>query len=158
MSKSNLEPFHILLVEDDPDTLRLVSQHLKMAFGLQLKLHSESNIESAIALFDSFHIDLVITDLDLTDRNGFHLLRSAKKIDPLIQVILFTGHESVNAFHSALSLGADEFFIKPVAKDDLIECVSYLAKKVSRWRQTLHHLQSFPYQVPSSAKNLSENL
>jgi len=140
MTNWNTEPFHVLLVEDDPDTLRLVAHMLKSAFDCQIKLHSEPCIESALALFDSFHIDLVITDLDLSDSNGFHLLRSAKKIDPLIQVIIFTGHESANAFHSAMAMGADDFFIKPVIKDQFVECVGHLAKKVSRWRETLHQL------------------
>ena len=98
MSNPKPEPFHVLLVEDDTDMLRLVSQQLKSAFGSRIKLHSESCSENALAIFDGFHIDIVITDLDLVDSNGFHLLRSAKEIDPLIQVIIVTGHESVNAF------------------------------------------------------------
>jgi len=141
MTNLNLDPFHVLLVDDDPDTLRLVSQQITSAFSPQVKLHCESCIETAMALFSSFHIDVVITDLDLAGSNGFHLLRSAKEIDPLMQVLIFTGHESENAFHSALAMGADEFFIKPIAREDLVASVTHLAKKVARWRQTSHRLR-----------------
>ncbi len=130
-------PATVLVVDDDSDALRLLSHQIRQRFGDSVSLIEEQNSKQAAAIVESRPIQLVVTDLDMADKNGFHLLKTAKSFDPLTQVVIVTGHHSGNAVRSALQLGADEFIVKPYKPDDLLNAVDYLIGRVNRWSATV---------------------
>ncbi len=131
------QPAAVLVVDDDPDALRLLSHQLKNRFGDSISLIEEQDSNRAAAIVENRPIQLVVTDLDMADKNGFHVLKTAKSCDPLTQVVIVTGHQSGNAIRSALLLGADEFIVKPYDPDELCNAVRYLINRLNRWSATV---------------------
>lgn len=127
------EKLHILLVDDDPVVLKWCNHHLQKSFDSQIGLFCEIDPKRAEGILARHVVHILITDLDMVDRNGFHLLRKVKQFEPLTQVIIQTGHTSPNAFHSAFALGADEFLFKPVTPEALVASVTYLRDRLRRW-------------------------
>ena len=57
---------------------------------------------------------MVLTELQLYDRSGIALLQDIKKAKPEVQVIMLTEKGDVHSYMEAMTLGALEYFIKPV--------------------------------------------
>jgi len=111
----------ILLVDDDPQILSVVSRVLEDK-GYQIT--EESSGEAAVQALRSKDFDLVITDLDMYETDGFTVLKKAKEQNPETMVILFTGGRQVTSFLHALQLGFDDYIIKPSRLDELLKRVA----------------------------------
>lgn len=130
----------LLIVDDDQSMLRLLSKQVEVFFGEGATVRQASDALSALNIVRAEHQDVVITDLDMDEKNGFHLLKKIKQFDPLIQVIIVTGHDSPNAIRSAFTMGADEYFIKPAAPKELVDAISYLTNRIVRWKTAIAEL------------------
>lgn len=128
---------NILVVDDDNTALRLTTFHLEKWFGNELSVHGLIDSTVALKLLEEQPIDILISDLDMVEKNGFHLLKLAKEREALLQVIIMTAHNSHNAIRSAFSMGADDYFVKPVNPKDLISSVDHLRARLARWRATI---------------------
>jgi DNA-binding NtrC family response regulator len=126
---------HILLVDDDADMLRLIKTHLGSGLRREATISAVCDPTEAAEVIRRNPIDVIITDLEMSEVNGFHLLKEVKKRDLFTPVVILTAHQSLNALESALALGADEFFVKPVNKESLVETVEYLLGRLHRWRE-----------------------
>ncbi len=130
----------LLIVDDDQSILRLLSKQVEAFFGEDAAIRQATDALSALNIVRTEHQDVVITDLDMDEKNGFHLLKEIKQLDPLIQVIIVTGHDSPNAIRSAFTMGADEYFIKPAAPKELVDAISYLTNRIVRWKAAIAEL------------------
>ncbi len=121
-------PPRILLVDDDPGLLRLLSIRL-MAEGYELE-----GVESARAALDAteaFHPDLIITDLRMDQMDGIELLRTLQGRWPGLPVLIMTAHGTIPDAVTATQSGAFGFITKPIDKDELLGYVDR-ALQVSR--------------------------
>lgn len=130
-------PRRVLIVDDDPQIPRLIQSWFRYDFSRTFEVVSITNPMEALGRLHQESFDLLITDVDMPSLNGYHLLKEAKQIDPILQVLLLTGHLSQNAFRSARQMGADEYLLKPVTRKALNRCVRYLMKRVDRWHNDL---------------------
>lgn len=136
----SIDRLRILLVDDDLDSLRLLAQQIKSHFGAVADLYESRNSASADKILQAIPIDILITDLDMVDINGFHLLKSVKSREPLTQVVVVTAHNSPNAIRSAFLMGADDYFIKPAKAKELVDAVTHLAARLRRWDESIQDL------------------
>jgi len=127
----------VLVVDDDPSILQLLSEQLQNAFGDRFSVHTCVNSPDAIPLCQKLGIEIVLTDMNMDEVNGFHLLKTLKENHPLIQVVMITGLDPQNAMESARAMGADDFFTKPVEMKELGHCLQYLSRRIRRWRETI---------------------
>jgi two-component system, sensor histidine kinase and response regulator len=109
----------ILVVDDDPASLRLNEQLLTAAGYLNLRLYSDSRL--ALEELHDGTIDLVITDLHMPEIDGLEFLQKVKSSvpgDTFLPVLVVTADASPDARRRALMLGADDFLSKPI---DVVE-------------------------------------
>lgn len=111
----------ILLVDDDPGLLKLLSIRLG-AEGYVVE--AVESAERALTVSNSFRPDLVITDLRMDEMDGIGLLRELQKRWPGLLVILITAHGTIPDAVQATQLGAFAFLTKPIDKIELLESVS----------------------------------
>ena len=110
----------IVLVDDDPDLLRLISIRLRTE-GYDVKA-----VESAAEALDvvpQFRPELVVTDLRMEGMDGIGLLRELHKRFSGLRVVLLTAHGTIPDAVEATQLGAFGFLTKPVDKDELLTTV-----------------------------------
>jgi two-component system response regulator GlrR len=110
----------IVLVDDDPDLLRLITIRLRTE-GYDVKA-----VESAAEALDvvpQFRPELVITDLRMEGMDGIGLLRELHKRFSGLRVVLLTAHGTIPDAVEATQLGAFGFLTKPVDKDELLTTV-----------------------------------
>lgn len=116
----------VLLVDDEVDFLEIMEERLS-ARGVDVVI-SES-AEDALKRINTGIFDVVILDLQMPGMNGLEVLKLIKARHPEIQVILLTGHATVEKGVEAIRLGAIDFVEKPADLEVLKEKISKAHKK-----------------------------
>jgi two-component system response regulator GlrR len=110
----------ILLVDDDPDILKLVSLRLNAA---GYSVQAVDSGEKALAALAASRPDLVITDLKMGGMDGLSLFDEARKQAPTLPVIILTAHGTIPDAISATRRGVFGFQLKPFDGKQLLEQV-----------------------------------
>ena len=109
----------VLIIDDENDICYLISEILKDEYFV---CESANNSNEAIKKFKSFSPDLIILDVWLgnSDLDGIELLKIFREINPLIPIIIISGHGTVDLAVNAIKNGAYDFIEKPFNSDKLI--------------------------------------
>ena len=138
---SNLASQHkatkLLLIDDDPSIVRLISTTISSSLESEIDLESLTDpAEARQRILDS-SIDVLLTDLEMPGVNGLELLRCAKRRNAFTQVLFLTGHSTRNALLDAMELGATDYLLKPFNREELLELVSQTHHRRQRWIRAL---------------------
>lgn len=110
----------ILLVDDDPGLLRLLSIRLRAE---DYEVEAVESAHKALAVLHRFRPDLVITDLKMDKMDGIGLLKELQIKSPGLRVVIITAHGTIPDAVTATQSGAFGFLTKPIDKDELMETV-----------------------------------
>ncbi len=115
----------ILLVDDDPGLLRLLSIRLR-AEGYEVE--AVESAHKALAALGRFTPDLVITDLRMDKMDGIGLLKELQTRSPGLRVVIITAHGTIPDAVTATQHGAFGFLTKPIDKEELMSLVDRALK------------------------------
>lgn len=82
--------------------------------------------EEALHYARHHELDLAILDIKLKKMSGIEVLEELKEIKPLIKVMMLTGYPTLETARQSLEMGAAEYCIKPLDKDELTAKVAAL--------------------------------
>ncbi|WP_297954186.1 response regulator [uncultured Desulfobulbus sp.] len=116
----------LLLVDDEPDFKEVMLKHLSRR-GIRLSV-AECCLD-ALDELDTAPADVVIMDMHMPGENGIQCLRKVKERWPLTEVIILTGHASVQSGMEGMQSGAFDYCIKPIDVRELLEKVELAAQK-----------------------------
>ncbi len=108
----------VLLVDDDREVRDALAQTLDLA-GL-LPVVAASFVEAKDHIARAFD-GIVVSDIRMPGRDGFHLLEHVRKVDPDLPVILLTGHADVPMAVRGIAAGARAFLEKPFEPKDFVD-------------------------------------
>ena len=113
---------HILVVEDNPVVRMLVEQHLESA-GYTVMTAADGN--EALQLAAAIRPDLILSDLDMPNLDGFGLLHAIRACADLaaVPVIFLTAFDDMETFRRITELGADDFVNKPFNRTALLGAI-----------------------------------
>jgi DNA-binding NtrC family response regulator len=111
----------ILVLDDVLDAGNLVKRILEKK-GHEVFVFTEE--EDALNHAQSSDVDLAILDIKLKKMNGVEVLEELKKIAPTMRAIMLTGYPTLETARESLKLGAAEYCVKPIDKDELEEKVA----------------------------------
>lgn len=109
--------YRVLLVDDDPGLLRLLTIRLKSEGYEVAACESAAQAQGAIP---RFRPDVVVTDLRMAEQDGIGLLKDLQKRYPALPVILMTAHGTIPDAVEATRSGAFAFLTKPIEKNELL--------------------------------------
>lgn len=112
-----MESFNVLLVDDEADFLDTLLKRLS-----KRKLHviGANSGEAALEIIKQHQIDVVVLDVKMAGMDGIQTLREIKKLNPMIEVIMLTGHASLEVAIEGMQSGAFDYLMKPVDLDELL--------------------------------------
>jgi YesN/AraC family two-component response regulator len=99
------------------------------------KLYLEKNGEDGLDKFKQFSPDIVITDLKMPEMGGIEMSKEIRKIDKNCSIIITTAFSDVETILSVVNVGIDNYVIKPIQNDKLIEAMLNAAVKIFKQRQ-----------------------
>ncbi len=122
------ETYHVLNVEDNPNTARLIRLVLS---ELPLEVHHASDGKQALEMIKTLKPNLIILDIGLTDMHGWEVLdqMTAKGLDPkVVPVIILTSHTEASHRVIAKLKSVASYMTKPFEPDELAGKVKELLK------------------------------
>ncbi|MEO8427182.1 MAG: sigma-54 dependent transcriptional regulator [Verrucomicrobiota bacterium] len=117
---------NILLVDDDE---RLRTAAAKVLAGEGYRVVSVASGREALELLNQHGVALVISDLRLPDLDGIEVLKQARELRPEVEVLMITGHGSVEKAVEAMKLGAYDFIQKPLDATALLKAAAKALEK-----------------------------
>ena len=107
--------YSILIVDDDIAIKESVEEYLKI---LSYEVKSALNAKSALTLLETFHADMVLTDIMMEGMDGLELTKKIKaKFD--VDVMVMTGYSADYSYEEAVKAGASDFIFKPFRFEEL---------------------------------------
>ena len=122
-------PIKILIADDEPDIVEIISFHLEKAGYL---VASAKDGSEAIEKAKQFQPDCIILDIMMPKRNGFEVceyLRSNKEFDKTF-IVLLTALNDEASHIKGLELGGDDFVNKPISPKVLVSRISALYRRI----------------------------
>lgn len=96
---------------------------------------ARTRAEEALALLDTSHFDLVVTDMRLGSMSGLDLCRRATETRPTLPVVVFTGFGDMNSVIDALRAGATDFVPKPGNPKELEQALGHAVRRALEHRR-----------------------
>ena len=115
-----LEPFRILVVDDEPAQRELVAGFLRKQ-GCEVALAGDG--KEALARFKAEPFDLVLTDQRMPGLSGLELLAAVRRVTPEVAVIVMTAYGTIETAVAAIKAGAADYLLKPLNLDELLHRV-----------------------------------
>ncbi|MFA5976407.1 MAG: response regulator [Elusimicrobiota bacterium] len=111
-----MPPKTILIVDDDPFILDILSRHLK---GKGFRILSTTDPETAYVLAEKEHPDLIISDIAMPAIDGFTLLKELRDNSNTSQipVVLLTASDKMADVEQGFASGAQAYLLKPIEWD-----------------------------------------
>lgn len=94
-----------------------------------------SDGELAFPIISKEKPDIVITDIRMPFMDGLELSRLIKKELPQIKIIILSGHEEFEYAKAAIQIGIEEYLLKPINGDELLQAVNHVAEKIKEERE-----------------------
>ena len=112
-----MDSLRILIVDDEDELVSALEERLNLR-GFQAK--GVTTGEEALAYLADRQCDVVLLDVKMPGLGGLEVIKRIKEKTPSPQVILLTGHSSVQDAERGMGLGAFDYLMKPIKIDELI--------------------------------------
>jgi DNA-binding NtrC family response regulator len=116
----------VFIVDDEEELLQTLSERLTIRdYDVSTSLTGKDAIEE----MKQYNFDVVILDVAMPDMDGIKTLREIKRIKPLTEVIMLTGHATVESAIEGMRLGAFDFLMKPCKTEELVAKIDMAHEK-----------------------------
>ena len=95
----------------------------------------------ALAKLEKLNFDVVVLDVAMPGMDGIESLREIKKIKPLTEVIMLTGHATVETAIEGMKLGAIDFLMKPCEAEELMQKINKAYDRKSKHEERIREAQ-----------------
>lgn len=151
-------PFHVLVVDDEPDVRDLLVEYFREAGH---EVSSAADGAEAVAEITSHpsKYGLIISDLQLPGVDGLGVLKAAKDANPSVAVIIVTGYASVDSAVRAVRLGAYDYLTKPFTLGQIDVIVSRIAERQALEAENRQLARKMERRdLPESAPGIADRL
>jgi DNA-binding NtrC family response regulator len=138
MEVMEVNNFNVLLVDDE---LEFLATLVKRLTKRGLNISTAKNGEDALKIIGEKVIDVVVLDVRMPGIDGIQTLREIKKKDPLMEVIMLTGHARLEVAIEGMELGAFDYLMKPADIDELFYKLQDAFKKKTIQREKIKKLE-----------------
>ncbi len=125
----------IMLVDDEEPFVATMSKRLDKR-GLKV-ISANSGQEALEQLAKNMAVDVIILDVKMPGMDGIETLQEIKKLHPLKEVIMLTGHATVESAIEGMKQGAFDYLMKPCDIDALLSKVDEAVKKKQAHEQKI---------------------
>ncbi len=133
--KRDDQPPIVLIVEDDRNMRELIARVL---CDLHARIVPTESAQEALDTLESQEVAIVVTDLRMPQIDGLDILRFARQCDPHTQVLMVTGHATVESAVASLKSGAFDYVCKPFQN---VELLCTVQRALDHWRLTQENLR-----------------
>lgn len=147
----------IFLAEDEGvvrETIKRMIPWEELGFEL---VGEAADGEMALPLLIRQQPDLLITDIKMPFMDGLTLARLAKKEIPGLKVVILSGYDDFNYAKQAIGIGVEDYLLKPITKNALIERLSEIRSRYEHEKTQKEYYEKFQREMQAYEKNSSRD-
>lgn len=147
----------IFLAEDEVvvrETIKRMTPWEELGFEL---VGEAADGEMALPLLIRQQPDLLITDIKMPFMDGLTLARLAKKEIPGLKVAILSGYDDFNYAKQAIGIGVEDYLLKPITKNALIERLSEIRSRYEHEKTQKEYYEKFQREMQAYEKNSSRD-
>ena len=147
----------IFLAEDEVvvrETIKRMIPWEELGFEL---VGEAADGEMALPLLLRQQPDLLITDIKMPFMDGLTLARLAKKEIPGLKVVILSGYNDFNYAKQAIGIGVEDYLLKPITKNALIERLSEIRSRYEHEKTQKEYYEKFQREMQAYEKNSSRD-
>jgi DNA-binding response OmpR family regulator len=107
----------VLLVDDEQEFVDALADRLETRGFVVTKAFSG---DEGLAKLSEKEVDVVVLDVLMPKKSGIETLRDIKQLSPIVEVIMLTGHATIESAIDGLKLGAYDYLMKPTETENLV--------------------------------------
>ena len=130
-------PMKLLLVDDEADFRNTLLKRMKRR---DVNVNGVDCGEAAITWLETQPVDVVILDVRMPGMDGLETLKAIKSRHPLTEVIMLTGHASMEVAIEGMEMGAFDYLMKPMDMDELLYKAEDAYKKKCIHEDKIHRM------------------
>ncbi len=139
----------VLIVDDEKEFTETLSDRLTMRdYDTTVSFSGEDAIDKV----KGYNFDVVILDVSMPGMSGIEVLSEIKKIKPLTEVIMLTGHATVETAIEGMKLGAHDYLLKPCETGDLVSKIDKAHSKKTEHEERI--LEAKVQEIISSPRSV----
>jgi DNA-binding NtrC family response regulator len=128
----------LLLVDDEKDFIESLAERLQLR---DFDVSTALNGDDAFNLIREKEFDVIVLDVKMPGKSGIDTLKEIKNINQLSQVIMLTGHATVESAIQGMKLGAYDYIMKPTDTEGLINLINKAYKIVEEHRERIRRAE-----------------
>jgi DNA-binding NtrC family response regulator len=132
-------PTDILIVDDEKDFVEMLSLRLSDDGH---RVRAAFSGEEGLAALDEAECDVVILDIRMPGKDGISVLKSIKRRHPVVEVILLTGHGTIDTAVEGLKSGAFDYLQKPADYDELLAKVEAARQRKAEHEERIRRAEA----------------
>ena len=133
-----MDKLSVLLVDDEREFLETLMKRLQKR---KIKVAGVNSGEEALIIIRETPPDVVVLDVRMQGIDGIQTLREIKKIKPLVEVIMLTGHANLEMAVEGMEVGAFDYLMKPTDVDELLYKLEDAFKRKKIQEQKIKRLE-----------------
>ena len=147
-----------LMIVDDEQIIReaLSSMIDYTSLGYEVIATAKNGMEAYDRIRDDYP-DVVITDIKMPFMDGLTLARLAKKEIPGLKVVILSGYDDFNYAKQAIGIGVEDYLLKPITKNALIERLSEIRSRYEHEKTQKEYYEKFQREMQAYEKNSSRD-
>ncbi|MBN2143460.1 MAG: response regulator, partial [Candidatus Aureabacteria bacterium] len=139
---------HCVAFIDDDEDLLFYLKHLLEGGRHKIEVHCYTSPKEAISSIQKIYPGVIFIDYQMMEENGLVILSKIKKLLPLSKIIMFTGEGNENVAVQAMKSGADDYLVKPVHDQVLMESLETYFKEFFSYLIRLNGKYDYPLSDP----------
>ena len=123
-----LKKLNILFLEDNEEFAKNTTSVLNMYFK---KVFHSDNVADALMLFDTYKIDVIISDIKVKGGNGLDFIKQVREKNEDIPIVILSAHKDENFLFKAIGLNLLSYELKPLRYEQLIAVLEKISLKLN---------------------------
>ncbi|MDY3920352.1 MAG: response regulator [Candidatus Limivivens sp.] len=119
--------YQAVIVDDEPFVVEGIKTAIDWSgFNFELSLCTTDPCQ-ALEFCENHPVDLLVTDISMPQLDGIELIRRVREANPLTSILVLSAYDNFEYVRSAMRHGAENYLLKPLDPDELMESISRIA-------------------------------
>ncbi len=118
--------FHILVVDDDKNTRKLIEAVLRRE---NFTVSTSENGKDALEKLDGEHIDLVVLDVMMPEMDGYEFTKTLRESENDIPILMVSAKQLPTDKHKGFLVGTDDYITKPIDEEEMLLRIKALLRR-----------------------------
>ena len=148
--------YSVFAVDDEPIVLEGIRSKIDWEGSGFTFAGEATDGEIALSMIHELKPDILITDIKMPFMDGLQLAQAIKQTQPWIKIIILSGHDEFDYAKKAISIGIEDYLLKPFTPDELLTSLNKTAAQIDKERKQLSDISKLREELKSSAALLKK--